>query len=135
MHFVDTNIFIRFLTKDDPKKSEACFNLFKKCKDGKLNLQTTESVIAEVVYVLMSPRLYNLKKPEIYELLLPILTINSLKITSKSFIIKGLEMFAEKNIDFEDAILASCALKSESGKVFSYDKDFDKINGIKRLEP
>ena len=52
MQFVDINIFIRFLTKDDPKKAEACFDLLQRAEKGEINLQTTESITAETVYVL-----------------------------------------------------------------------------------
>jgi predicted nucleic acid-binding protein len=32
MQFVDTDIFIRYLTKDGPKKAEACYRLFERAK-------------------------------------------------------------------------------------------------------
>ncbi len=34
MRFVDTNIFIRYLTNDDPRKAQACFDLFQRAKQG-----------------------------------------------------------------------------------------------------
>ena len=52
MQFVDANLFIRFLTRDDPEKAQACFELFQKAKKREILLTTSESVIAEVVYVL-----------------------------------------------------------------------------------
>jgi len=135
MQFVDTNIFIRFLTKDDPKKAEACRNLLKKAEDGKVELQTTESVIAEIVYVLESKRLYNLTRDQIYERLLPILTIDSLKIPYKNSIISALEIYTKNIIDFEDALLIANARRLDSKEIYTYDKEFDKVKGIKRLEP
>gem|GEM_PF-5062500 len=32
--FVDTNIFLRYLTKDDPAKYERCREIFKKAKEN-----------------------------------------------------------------------------------------------------
>ena len=52
MIFVDTNIFLCFLTNDDPRKADACEQLFKKAVSGKESLFTTELVIAEIVWVL-----------------------------------------------------------------------------------
>ncbi len=54
MPFVDTNIFLRYLTRDDPDKAQACFELFKRAEANQITLTATETVIAEVVYVLSS---------------------------------------------------------------------------------
>lgn len=51
MTFVDTNIFVRYLTKDDPAKAQACYELFKQAAANQITLTTTEAVIAEIVYL------------------------------------------------------------------------------------
>lgn len=135
MQFVDTNIFIRFLTKDDVKKAEACLRLFKEAEKGKIELQTTEAILAEVVYILESERLYNLSKSEIYLKLSPILNSKGLKIPRKRTMTLALSIFSKCNVDFEDSILAAHALQVESKEICSYDKGFERISGIKRLEP
>ena len=56
MKFVDTNIFIRYLTRDDESKAQACYKLFQQVREGDEELFTTETVIAEIAYVLSSPR-------------------------------------------------------------------------------
>ncbi len=66
MQFVDTNIFLRHLTNDDPVKSPACLELFRKAQRKEITLTTSESIIAEVVYVLVSAKLtYQLSPEEI----------------------------------------------------------------------
>ncbi len=135
MQFVDTNIFIRVLAKDDLIKSERCFNLFKKAELGSIELHTSESIIAEVVYVLESKRLYNVERKIIANILGTILKIRGLKIPHKSIILSSLNLYSQDNIDFEDAILISYALNSKSNEIYSYDKDISKVKDIKRLEP
>ena len=49
MRFVDTNIFIRYLTADIPDKADACDKLFKRTISGKIELFTTDLVIAEII--------------------------------------------------------------------------------------
>ena len=44
MPFLDTNIIIRDLTKDDPVKADACFTLIQAIKHGQESVETTESV-------------------------------------------------------------------------------------------
>lgn len=56
---------LRYLVKDDQDKAEACFRLLEKAKASKVELFTSESVIAEVVFVLSFKRLYNLSHQDI----------------------------------------------------------------------
>jgi predicted nucleic acid-binding protein len=51
MDFLDTNVILRYLTRDDPVKAERCFELFQRLKRKEVKLVTSESVLAEVVYV------------------------------------------------------------------------------------
>ena len=50
-YFVDTNIVLRFLTRDVAEKTQAGFALFQQAKAGEVLLTTSEAVIAEIVYV------------------------------------------------------------------------------------
>ena len=52
--FVDTNIFLRYLTKDDPSKYERCREMFKRAVKGEITLSTSAMVIAELVWTLLS---------------------------------------------------------------------------------
>ena len=54
MKFLDTNVIIRFLTRDDEEKAEACYQLLQRASRGVETLLTCEAIITEVVYVLSS---------------------------------------------------------------------------------
>src|SRR3989338_4694629 len=41
----------------------------------------------------------------------------------------------EQNIDFIDAYHAAYASLKSFDVIYSYDKDFDKVKGVKRIEP
>lgn len=133
--FVDTNIFIRFLTDDDKIKAKSCFDLFQKANKKEILLTTSESVLAEVVYILSSKQLYNLEAEYICQILSPIIEIKGLKFASKKFFKKALRIYAEFNIDFEDALSVSHMYYTGIKEIYSFDKDFDKFDEIKRLEP
>lgn len=135
MKFLDANIILRYLTRDDPEKAKKCYELFQKVKIGEIKLTTCEAVIAEVVYVLSSKSLYNLARDEIYSLLLPIINLNGLKIAKKRIFIRALDIYASKNIDFEDALIFAHMEKRQIKEIYSYDNDFDKIEELRRLEP
>lgn len=135
MQFVDANIFIRHLTRDDPEKAQSCFDLFKQAQRREIALITTEAVIAEVVYVLSSKVLYNLPPDEIRRLLYPILSLSGLKITPRRVYLRALDIYAAYGIDFEDALIAAHMEHQGASDVYSYDRDFDQVDGVNRIEP
>ncbi|KKQ77065.1 MAG: putative ribonuclease VapC [Parcubacteria group bacterium GW2011_GWA1_38_7] len=135
MYFVDTNIFIRFLTNDHPTKARKCFELLGNANQGKIKLQTTESVISEIVYILSSKRLYNLPRVDITQKLMPVLKISKLAIPQKRTLMKALEIYVDYKIDFEDAILIANMYRTKTKEIFTYDEGFEKIPQIKRLKP
>lgn len=135
MKFLDANVILRYLTCDDPKKAENCYELFQKVKRGEIELTTCEAIIAEVVYVLSSHSLYNLPRDEVCSLLLPIINLYGLKIPQKRLYIRALDIYASKNIDFEDALIFAHMEKRQIKEIYSYDSDFDKLEELRRLEP
>ena len=63
MRFLDTNVFLRYLTGDDEIKAQASYELFQRVSLGEEELFTCEAIVAEVVYVLSSPRAPYRAKP------------------------------------------------------------------------
>ena len=137
MDFLDTNIILRYLTGDDEAKAEACYELLEQVRQGNKGLFTCEAVITEVVYVLSSPRLsYQLSRREIRARLLPILSLQGLRIPNKFIYFRALDIYvAHSQLDFEDAIAVAYMERIGVTQIVSYDRDFDRIDGIERIEP
>jgi predicted nucleic acid-binding protein len=137
MNFIDTNIFIRYLVKDDQDKAEACFRLLEKAKASKVELFTSESVIAEVVFVLSSKRLYNLSHQDIRVRLYPILSLPGLKMSNRRQYLRALDVYGNNNIDFEDALSIATMERKKISQIYSYAEDFDRVKDceISRIEP
>ena len=135
MHFIDTNIFIRYLTKDDPDKAQACFELFKQAATNQITLTTIEAVITEVVYVLSSKRTYNLARDEIRARLYPLLSVQGLQLPQRKTYLRALDLYTVHQIDFEDALIVARMEQQKVNDLYSYDQGFDKISGITRHEP
>lgn len=133
MKFVDTNIFIRFLTNDIPQKADACEKLFKKAIDKKETLFTTDLVIAGIIWVLES--YYELDKKEVQDKVEKILNTPNLICQNKEIILLALVLYLEKDIDYIDAYNAVFLKKNSIETLYSYDKHFDKIGWLTRLEP
>lgn len=133
--FVDTDVIIRFLTNDDPRKQVASEKLFKKVEKGELILSAPDTVIADAVFVLSSKRLYNLPRNQIRDMLITLLRQSNFKVDNKQAVLKALDIFAVTNLDFGDSMIIAVTLKSDEKILYAYDKDYDKIEGIKRKEP
>lgn len=135
MQFVDTNIFIRHLTNDVPEKARACLEMFQKAQRGEVTLTTTEAVITEAVYILSSKQLYHLPREEIRKLLYPLLSLPGLKLTHRKVYLRALDLYATYPIDFEDAVVVAQMERQGIAELYSYDRDFERIPGVTRVEP
>ena len=136
MQFVDTNVFLRHLTGDDPKKAKACFELFRKADRKEVTLTTSEAVIAEIVYVLSSSRqLYTLSREEIRARLYPLLSMRGLKIPYRKMYLRALDLYASYPLDFEDAVTIAQMERQKIAELVSYDQGFDRVPTVKRVEP
>lgn len=133
MRFLDTNIFIRFLTDDVPEKVDACEEIFKKAVEKQETLFTTDLVIAEIVWVLES--FYELPKNEIQDKVEKILNTPNLICPHKDLILNALILYSEKNIDYIDAYNALILKENDIEELYSYDKHYDRIDWLTRLEP
>lgn len=131
--FVDTNMFIRFLTEDDPVQTDAAERFFKSVKEGKEQVQTSVLVIVEIVWVLES--IFKKSKAEITDMVQKIINTPNLLVEQRDTLLQALEIYTEKNIDFVDAYHAAYLKFSEDAIIYSFDQDFDKIEWIERREP
>jgi predicted nucleic-acid-binding protein len=133
MKFIDTNIFIRFLTNDIPKKADACEQLFREAVEKNEKFFTTEMVIAEIVWVLES--YYELPKKEVRKMVEKILITPFLFCVQKDLILNALILYSEKDIDYIDAYNLSVLKEQGIREAYSYDRHYDKIEWVSRLEP
>ncbi len=132
--FVDTNLFIRYLTNDDPAKAERVENLLKDAAAGKVRLVTAEMVIAEVVWVLESS--YGLKSAEVAPLVRGILATSGLEVLNAPLVARALEHYESRNIDFIDGYIAAVMDKQGITELYSFDrKHVSRIQSITRKEP
>ena len=133
--FVDTNIFLRLLTGDDPRKAAQCLALFQSAQRGELNLVTSESVVAEIAYVLSSKATYQIPRATVALALRPILANPGLRIDHKGSVLRALDLWEDSNLDFEDCLSVEHIRRADLAGIYSYDPDFDRISDIRRLEP
>jgi predicted nucleic-acid-binding protein len=132
--FVDTNLFIRYLTNDDPALADRVEQLLDDAATGTVQLVTSELVIAETVWVLESS--YHLKNARIAPLVRGILATPGVEVINGDLVGKALVMYELQNIDFVDAYIAALMDKQGIQDIYSYDrKHLSRIKNINRREP
>ena len=120
---LDTNILVRFLTRDHEEHYLKSIEIFKSIESGEIDALVPNFIIAEVVYVLK--RIYKVETEKIAHLLKKILMYEHIYTDNHLITLEALDIYANKNIDFADALL--CAKKNLEGyEVISFDKDIAK---------
>lgn len=127
-NLLDANLIIRYLAEDDKGKAEAVEKLLK----SKEKLILTDVTVSEIIWVLSS--YYEIPKEEIAEKMEALLSLGCIK-ANKKILFQALSFYKKLNIDWIDAYLSSLARGKNIKKIYSYDKDLDKIKEIKREEP
>jgi uncharacterized protein len=131
--FLDTNILLRFLTRDDERKAQQALSLLLRVERGEEKVITSPLVIFETIYTLQS--FYKVSREIIREQLLSIISMRSLHLPDKNLYHRAFDLYISKNISFADAYNAVYMQAEEISQIYSWDRDFDKIDGITRLEP
>jgi predicted nucleic-acid-binding protein len=132
--FVDTNVFLRFLTNDDPAKAARAQALFKRAVAGEVRLRTSLLVVAEMVWTLES--YYELEAVDVADKISKILNTPNLACPEAPTIRQALDLYVEANIDFIDAYHA-CALRAEGDtRIVTFDrKHFKRVDWLEIEEP
>ena len=99
--FVDTNVFLRYLTNDDSGRAARAGRLFHDAVSGRVTLRTSALVIAEMVWTLES--FYGLPKSQIAETVEKILNTPNLECDDSARILQALDAYVHENIDYIDA--------------------------------
>jgi len=132
--FLDTNIFLRYLTNDDPVKADRIEMLFNQAAKGHFLLATSHMVIAEIVWTLES--YYKQSRLDIEDKLQKIINTPYIELPNEGLVIHALDLYARKNIDFIDAYNIYWMREMGFTKIYTYDmKHFKRIEWLEILSP
>ena len=127
--FVDTNVFLRFFVKDVESQYRKAEDLFEKAERGEIRLETSDLVIAEIVWVLES--YYDFSKSEIKEVVDTILESKNIRVSNHAKIEDAVSRYASGKIDFIDAYNIAYIKARDLQKVATFDvKHFKNIEGV-----
>jgi len=119
-------------------KGTACRALFERISENQVGAMTSETVVAEIVYVLSSTRgaAYGLSRQDIVGRLRPLVSLKGLSMPVKPELLHALDLYQTHTfLDFADALTVAHASHQGLESITSYDHDFDRIDGVQRVEP
>jgi uncharacterized protein len=131
--FLDTNIFLRHLRQDHSDFSPRATAYLARVERGELKVRTADTVIFETVYTLQ--RSYRELKSDIRSAFLPLIELPGIVLPGKRRFRKVFTYYVESNISFADAYHAALMEDFKLDEIVSFDRDFDRIPTIRRVEP
>ncbi len=139
MILVDANYVLRFLTRPNTPRDEAQARIvqrfFQEAAIGPREFTIAEAVLAEIFYVLNSPRQYAVPAPEVVMRLKPILELRGCKMPGKRLYLRALDIAASSPpLGFVDALNIAMAEQPDT-ELATFDRHFDDIQGIARFQP
>lgn len=131
--FLDTNILLRHLLQDHDEQSPRATAYLARVESGELKVRTADTVVFEAVYVLQ--RIYSVPRAQIRDKLLPLIDLPGVELPGKRRLHKVFDLYVDLTISFADAYHAVLMERLGTREIISYDRGFDRVPGVRRLEP
>lgn len=122
--WLDTSVVLRFLTKEPVPFAQRADRLLARAQAGEIALRLTPVVIAEIVWALRS--LYGRQPGEVAAALGAFLQTDGILVTDRDAVLEALELMAQANVSFPDALLAISARLADE-PVCTFDTDFKRL--------
>ena len=127
--FIDANIFLEIALQD--AKKEACKQLLTQLPS---NSCSTSDFILYTCLLQLEKRTHRSQHLKNFLQFIQILSYQILR-PSQTEMRRAIEYMTLYQLDFDDALVVSCMHHNGIKTLLSLDKDFDRVKGIKRIEP
>jgi len=124
--FLDSNIILRYLLGESKASS------VEKLLKGRHKLILIDIVFAEVIWTLT--RFYKWRKDRVISFAASLLKIENI-LANKKLLLVSLEIYKNHKVKYTDAYIAASITEKGARDIYSFDRDFDKIPGVRRIEP
>jgi predicted nucleic-acid-binding protein len=130
---IDANVILRYLTNDVPDQARRAGELLKKAEAGSEEVFLPDIILADIIWVLEG--YYKQSRERIRNWITTILSLQGLEFSDKNAALNALDIYVDKGIDWSDAFTASQMVDRGITEVYSFDKHFNRVDGITRVEP
>jgi predicted nucleic-acid-binding protein len=124
---VDTNVLVRLIARDDPTQVRVADEFVSK------GAWISHLVLAETVSVLDS--VYGLSREKLTVAVEMLLNHRELTLQDSDVVAAALDNFRKRTaVDFSDCLVLGIAKKAGHIPLATFDRDFGKMEGVKRLQ-
>jgi predicted nucleic-acid-binding protein len=120
---IDANVILRYLLRDDEKLFREASGILDEVKIGQETVVIIESVLAEVVYVLL--KVYGVGREVISEKLQGLLSYRGIANPDKADLAEAVKTFGSTKLSFVDCMLYAKAVNHRMD-LFTFDGDLKK---------
>jgi predicted nucleic-acid-binding protein len=127
--FLDTNLFLRFFTKDNKEMTSQAKGILSLAYAGKMRLATSTVVLTEIIYTLKT--FYKKNRKDIIKHIEYILLIKNILLIDKTDFRSAFRLYRESGQKISDCLIISQV--PANYKLCSFDKDLEKLIGKSRF--
>jgi len=131
--FLDTNILLRHLLQDHAEQSPRATAYLARIESGDIRVRIAETVIFETVFTLQ--RQYGQPKSAIRDILVPLIELPGIVLPGKRRMREVFDMYVDLNISFVDAYHAALMKRLGLRDIVTFDRQFNRLRGVRRVEP
>ena len=128
---LDTNVLIRYLTRDDEQQAEAAQALLQGLTQQRPGFICRE-VVLEVAWVL--ERAYGFARTLIAEVLLELIATDSLVVETTEDVARAAIRYGEGGADFSDLLILAAAERVGSYPLYTFDRNLSRLAGATLVE-
>ena len=121
--WVDTNVLVRFITRDDAEQSKRVLSVMRRAERGEITIRVSAIVVAEVIWVLRS--VYGYAPNAIADALRAFLIADGVSVEEEDVVIEALRL-AQQGVGFVDGYVAALA-RSRREPVLTFDAGFKRL--------
>lgn len=124
---LDTNVLVRFLTRDHPEHAEAARSLLQGLTSEQPGYICREVAI-EVAWVL--ERSYRFTRGDIAEALLELIASDNLVFEAADDIARAAYLYSQGGPGFSDRMVLAAATRTNATPLFTFDRQFARLEGV-----
>jgi predicted nucleic-acid-binding protein len=133
VRIIDANIILRYLTNDVQDQAERAGELLTKVEAGSEEVFLPDIILADIIWVLEG--YYKQSREQIREWITTILSMQGLRFSDKNVALDALDIYVDLGIDWSDAFVTGQMINHGIMEIYSFDRHFDRIGAIKKIEP
>lgn len=132
--FLDTDILVRHLVRDNPDQATRATALMEAVADHQIRIRLPDTVVFETIFTLQ--RVYSIPKVEIADELSTIVKHPGVILDHKQAVLNALKFWrGTGGLSFADCHHLALAADLEFTEIYSFDKKMDRYPGLRRAEP